>query len=154
MASAIKLHIGCGNKHWPGFTNLDSETDLLNLKHNYGEVAEIHAIHLFEHFSRSESPYYLKAWHRSLAPGGLLVLEMPCLDKILARFATGEKNLRMTMYGLYGDPTDERPLMGHQWCYSEREITGLLSKNFNQVKVQEPVFHQPQRDMRVTARKE
>jgi SAM-dependent methyltransferase len=93
----LKLNLGCGSKHWPGFVNIDgisnnrSVPDLLHdlnkpLPYDDGSVDEIHAIHLIEHFYRWEVPGILADWTRALKPGGLLVLECPSLERVLAAF--------------------------------------------------------------------
>ena len=117
----IKLHLGCGNKHWPGFKNHDSETDLRSLPYDDCSVDEIHLIHVFEHLPRAKIGFYLAEWRRVLKPGGLLVLEMPCLDKIARMILDGEENYQMTLFGLFGDAT-KGPLMEHKWCYTEKEL--------------------------------
>lgn len=87
-----------------------------------------------------------------LKAGGKLVLEMPCLDKIVDLLKAGEKNMRLTMFGLFGDPRDPKPDMLHKWCYSKTELTELLSGiGFRDIKIMEPVFHIPARDFRVEA---
>lgn len=70
-------------------------------------------------------------WVRVLKPGGLLVLELPCLDKILRLFAyfVREKkpiDPRLTVWGLYGDPRYENEAMTHKWCYSVGELRQIM----------------------------
>lgn len=169
--SPVKLNLGCGAKLLPGFVNVDMpgnwadskpdvECDLtqpLPFADDYAD--EAHAYHVLEHFYRWQAPVILKDWLRVLKPGGLLVLELPCLDKIVSLYAhaleTGKApSARLTIMGLYGDPGYKVEAMCHRWCYSEHELSeGLRLLGFVDVEVGEPLTHQPARDMRITARK-
>lgn len=149
MASPVRLHLGCGAKWWPGYVNLDDEVDLLDLP--YSEVDEIHAIHLFEHLPRLEIVKYLTHWHEILRPGGKLVLEMPCMDKIANMIVQGCEDPRLTLLGIFGDEREENPLMLHKWCYTQKELGQLLTEAGFSVKFQEPHYHIKDRDMRVEA---
>ena len=158
--SDIKLHLGCGSRPgarywWPGYVNHDAEIDLLALPYEDNSVAEIHAIHLFEHLPRLDVEKYLKEWHRVIVPHGTLVMEMPCLDKMAELICKHEKNLRLTLLGIFGDPRDfdDRPLMRHQWAWTYDELTSVLTEAGFAVTFAEPVYHIAQRDLRVTGRK-
>lgn len=167
----IKLNIGCGAKLLKGFVNVDlagnwcdvppdvvaDVTKPLPFPDNYAD--ELHAYHVLEHFNRWEAPDILRDWMRVLKPGGLLVLELPCLDKIVMIFAHAliegkEADPRMTMWGLFGDPKYKNEAMCHRWCYSAAELGGGLEiLGFVDVEQQMPKTHQPARDMRMIARK-
>jgi SAM-dependent methyltransferase len=147
----------------PGFINVDRhgsdddvdvKSDIFPLPFGTDYADEIWAIHVFEHLHRNEAGKALYEWFRVLKPGGKLILEMPCLDKIAKLIVAGEKNIRLTLLGLFGDPRDPKPDMGHQWCWGYDEITETLSNvAFKDITICEPVFHIPERDFRVEARK-
>lgn len=155
----LKLHLGSGDKYWPGFVNLDkysSRADVhcegTHLPHQPNTADELHAIHLLEHFHRLEAENALREWYRVLKPKGKLVLELPSLDKMAQRIVNGETNLRFTLLGLYGDPRETKPGMAHQWGWSMKELEMVLSDvGFVDVSLMEPKFHFPERDMRVEA---
>lgn len=169
--STIKLNLGSGAKPLAGFINVDLpsnwastvpdvEADVskpLPFADDYAD--EIHAYHLLEHFYVWQAPAILKDWKRVLKPGGLLVLELPCLDKIVSIFAHSlidgsAPDTRMTLWGLYGDPKYKNEAMCHHWCYSVAELSnGLQKLGFVGVESHDPQTHQPARDMRITARK-
>lgn len=169
--SLVRLNLGCGGKLLPGFVNVDLEnnwsskqpdvvadvTKPLPFPDDYAD--EVHAYHLFEHIQRWQAESVLADWVRVLKPGGLLVLELPCLDKILRLFAyfVREKkpiDPRLTVWGLYGDPRYENEAMTHKWCYSVGELRQIMeNQGLESVEVQQPQTHQPARDMRMVARK-
>lgn len=151
MENRLRVHIGSGNKHWPGWVNCDSDYDLKNLP--FKEVDEICGIHLFEHLPRDEVDSFLTHWHSILKDDGVLTLEMPSMDKIAQSIVSGEKNQRLTILGIFGDAHYNNPLMLHRWCYTNAELEEILTKNGFSVEFKEPVFHYQQRDLRLEARK-
>ena len=125
-------------------------TDCKRLEFDADFADEIHAIHFIEHINRMEVNNMLLDWHRVLKPGGKICIEVPCLNKIAQSIVDGEKNIRMTTLGIFGDPRERNPLMMHQWSYTKEELTDLLLQcGFSDVTVMEPKFHHPPRDMRV-----
>ena len=69
MAGTVRLHLGSGRHHWPGFINIDAVTGDVqcDIRHIDGyEADEIHAIHVIEHFYRYEVVDILKRWHANL----------------------------------------------------------------------------------------
>ena len=178
-----RLNLGCGDYHWEGFINIDDcplngmkqpdlDCDTRKLPYLPNTMEEIHAIHCLEHFPRWEVVSILMDWRRMLAPGGLLVLEMPCLNMIieilhkhptpdslpevwhkLAGGRTVNKHLD-AMGGLYGEQDPKKPHMIHKWCYSSQELREVLeSAGFENMVFKDPLFHRPFRDMRVEVRK-
>lgn len=170
MGEPVRLNLGCGNKLWPGFINVDKvggnwsgikpdvECDVTSLPFGSDYADEIHAIHIIEHFHRLKVDKILSHWRDVLKPGGLLVLECPSLDKIafhLQNRVYTEDWLRMTLIGLYGEYwREDSSEMMHKWCYSAGELKLILKKcGFRDITVDHPKFHRVQRDMRLEARK-
>jgi len=156
----VRLNLGAGKHRLDGYLSVDLAADpppdiqadvrALPLPDDYAD--EILAIHLFEHLYRWEAPAALVEWRRVLKPKGLLVLEMPdivkCCRSVLAR-----EHPRYGMWGLFGDPRYENPLMCHRWAWSEEELrVELVAAGFSSVRFREPKFHKPSRDMRVEAK--
>ena len=157
----VRLHIGSGDKHWPGFVNVDAYgdpdvlTDCRRLPFDRDYADEIHSIHFVEHIPRLEVDQMLYDWYRVLRSGGYIAIEVPCLDKIAANVIAGEKNMRLTSLGIFGDPRDPKPGMMHHWCYTKKELVEILEQvGFKMVGVEEPHFHMAARDMRVTGVKQ
>ena len=75
-----KLHLGCGNVHIPGYTNIDikrtAATDMVgdvrDLKLPFESFDLIYACAVLEHFGRNEWRPLLRHWVSLLAPGGTL----------------------------------------------------------------------------------
>lgn len=171
-ASPVWLNLGCGAKIWPKpFINVDLENNWSSIQPDVvadvtgqlpfddGYADEVHAYHLFEHIPRWKSGDVLIEWIRVLKPGGRLVLEMPCLDKILGVFFDCAKQgkpapMRLTMWGLFGDPRYESEPMTHKWCFSRAELRDLLEQvGMHDIQEETPKTHQPVRDMRMVSRK-
>lgn len=154
----VRLHLGSGDKYWPGWVNVDLHAkadincDITKLPFESNYADEIQAHHVLEHLHRKEAGPALYEWYRVLKPNGKIVLELPSLDKIARMIVEGEKNQRLTLLGLYGDPRDPKPDMLHKWGYSVAELTDLLTGvGFREVTFTTPVFHIAQRDMRAEA---
>ncbi len=154
----MRLHLGAGDKSWPGWCNCDAHgepdviTDCRKLPFDADYADEIQAIHFVEHVPRLDVDNMMADWLRVLKPGGKLAIEVPCLNKMAQHIVNGEKNIRLTTLGIFGDPRDKKPGMMHQWAWTTEEMTSvLLQAGFKDVKVVEPYFHHKERDMRVEA---
>jgi len=85
MDKSIKLHLGCGQRHIPGFVHIDVQpaphVDIVGpverLPMDDASVSLIYACHVLEHFGRYSYKTVLKEWFRVLDPGGILRLSVP-----------------------------------------------------------------------------
>ncbi len=76
----LKLHLGCGGKHLPGYLNIDmnwsSATDytcnIAKLSCPDNSVSRIETYHVIEHIPRPQAERVLQEWYRVLQPGGIL----------------------------------------------------------------------------------
>jgi predicted SAM-dependent methyltransferase len=154
----IRLNLGSGKHPWPNATNCDVDpraniqttVDRLDA-FNDNEVDEIYAIHLFEHLPRLELARFITEWKRVLKVGGRLIIEVPCLDKIAQMIVSGEDRVGLTLFGIFGDIREPSPYMRHQWCYTAKELSEILTGGGFDVQVTDPVYHVRARDMRVIA---
>ena len=89
---SLKLHLGCGTKHIPGFVNIDirylpkvDEVNNIKFLRNYkvNSADLIYACHVLEHFSRWDYKNVLRRWYEILKPGGILRLGVPDVSFIL-----------------------------------------------------------------------
>ena len=78
---SLKLHLGCGTKHIPGFVNIDirylpkvDEVNNIKFLRNYkvNSADLIYACHVLEHFSRWDYKNVLRRWYVILKPEGIL----------------------------------------------------------------------------------
>lgn len=101
----------------------------------------------------------LQEWIRVLKPGGILVLELPCMDKVFTYIANAINNKVplanfMSWFPLWGDPKYRDPHMVHRWGYTIAMIQDLLAHSgLCDVQSETPRYHFPNRDMRVFGRK-
>lgn len=151
----MKLNLGCGCRRLEGYTNVDLRDsdvncDIRKLPFPADTAEEIMAIHVAEHFYLIEILPVLREWLRVLKPGGKMVIELPCLDKVLVGFMNGLSD-QMTLWALYGDPKTHasgEPAL-HKWAWSRARFKQLLEKvGLVGVVEEPPQFHQPARDMR------
>ncbi len=174
MGGTIRLDLGAGHKKEEGWVRVDLDVERKKVTHkghvmdagsmlrpdvaadlfclpfpdDYANLAR--AIHVIEHFQVWDAPKVLKEWVRVLEPGGALILECPCIDKIVKLFDVPDVPPYLTYWGLYGDPRLNDPLMMHKWCYSERQLEAFMTDaGLENIRSAPPMFHQPARDMRV-----
>ena len=167
VEAGIHLNLGCGAKMWSGFVNIDFpanwsgrkpdiECDLHAIPLPDGHADSAYAIHVLEHFHRYETEDVLREWVRILKPGGKLIVEVPCLDKVLRHFFNAMRNgtpinEQATMHRLYGDPKYKVPEMVHKWCFSTQELVDVMEDcGLTKVGASDPQYHHPQCDMRVS----
>ena len=82
----MKLHLGCGKRHIPGFVHIDA-IDYPHVDHvatidnlsflGDSSVDLIYNCHVLEHFKRRDVGRVLNEWHRVLKPGGVLRISVP-----------------------------------------------------------------------------
>jgi len=82
----MKLHLGCGKRHIPGFVHIDAvdypHVDHVSTIDNLsflpaGSVDLIYNCHVLEHFKRRDVQRVLQEWLRVLKPGGTLRTSVP-----------------------------------------------------------------------------
>jgi hypothetical protein len=136
---SVRLHLGCGERRFPGYINVDyprSEhtvqlttgadifADVTKLELPPESVDEIRHHHMFEHFSRFDALALLIRWQEWLKVGGLLHIETPdtlgcARDLANADFKTQQAILRH----LFGSHEAE-------WAY---HLDGWYESKFVQV---------------------
>ena len=98
----MKLHLGCGAKHIPGFVHVDV-LDYPHIDHRVpvnalgfaedNSVDLIYAAHVLEHFGRHEVDQVLREWYRVLKRGGILRVAVPDFAAVVQRYTeTGDTN--------------------------------------------------------------
>jgi predicted SAM-dependent methyltransferase len=164
----VKLNIGSGEKHRPGYTSVDlrplpgveivcNAWDIL--KHvTAGTVETIYSRHMLEHLTFAEGRRALKAWHEALQPGGEAEILLPDLyyharQLLAAPDSKSAFNARVTNHAhaiasLYGWQTHEYDV--HRSGYTERSLrAALFAAGFVEVtRIADDPWH-----LHVTARK-
>lgn len=157
--SGVSLNIGAGRCVWPGWIN-DTSSDFRHLPYGDGTIDRIAGIHVLEHVYEWEAKPMLTEWKRTLKPGGQLILELPCMDKVfyyLARVFEKQESMAgfMSWFALWGDPRHQESAMCHKWGYTKQMLIDLLTAvGFEQITIKQPNYHFPMRDMRVECLKE
>jgi predicted SAM-dependent methyltransferase len=157
----MKINLGSGKKMLKGWVNVDIEgadvnCDIRKLPFDDESAEEVMAVHVFEHIPYKENLDTLIEWRRVLKDGGRLILELPCMDKVIQYIRNSEDlAINMIMWPLFGDPKTiktEHDL--HKWCYTVNELGALLyDAGFREVYEEIPHYHVPERDMRLVAMK-
>jgi predicted SAM-dependent methyltransferase len=157
-------NLGGGDRKWPGWISIDLDpaadiqADLHDLSMIESDSADaVAAIHVLEHFYVWEAEDLIREWKRILKPGGKMIIEVPCLDKIFAYIGACLKNnwqlnMFMTMHAMYGDPNHKNPLMTHKWGYTIAQLRDLLiGAGMRDVTKCDARYHFRFRDMRFEA---
>lgn len=164
-STGLCLNLGAGKVKWDGWVSVDlSEhadvsTDLKKLPFPDNFADAIAAIHVLEHFHAWEAPEVLREWYRVLKPGGKLILELPCMDKVLEHIYLCIKHKAklspaMSWFVFWGDPKYRDPLMVHKFGYTKESLRVLVEAcGFTGAEDKEPRYHFPVRDMRLEATK-
>lgn len=109
QVSPLKIHLGCGKRHIPGFLHVDltpaPHVDHVADVRDLGFLATgsadlVYACHVLEHFGREEFKDVLTEWHRILKPRGVLRLSVP--DFAACAKLYYEQGLRDGLTGLIG----------------------------------------------------
>ena len=132
----------------------DLIADLRDLPIESGSADAVAAIHVVEHFYKWEVKPLLLEWKRILKPGGKMILELPCMEKVfmyIAHALSNEEPLMefMTLHALYGDAKHEDPAMCHRWGWFKDELgTVLADVGMQDIRFKTPKYHFAVRDMR------
>lgn len=159
-AEGIRLNVGCGRVRWPGWVNIDHasgdvKADIKALPYGEESVQTICAIHVIEHLWEWEVLPALKHWHGLLKPDGKLIVELPCMDKLLgyiAETARHGKPLsgRLIWGALWGDNKYRDPSMVHKYGYMQEQVIRLFRQaGFRDIQSAMPRYHFAHRDMRI-----
>lgn len=159
------MHLGSGKIHWDGWVSVDLDEkadiqcDLRKLPFDDNCADAACSVHVIEHFYEWEARDVLKEWHRVLKPGGKLILELPCMDKVvhyLIDMVTRGLPLSPAFcwFAFWGDPKYRSVEMCHKWGYTYLMLKQVLSDSgFVDIKADKARYHFPNRDMRVVSYK-
>jgi hypothetical protein len=137
----LKLNLGSGKLKIKDYENIDLMygTSAYPLQYDSGEVDEIRASHILEHFGRWEVKKVLRNWVDKLRPGGVLKVAVPGFDKLMKSQARGEKlDASLDAY-LFGGQNHENDF--HKSMFTEPVLRELLKEaGLVDIQVWEPQF--------------
>jgi predicted SAM-dependent methyltransferase len=106
----MKLHLGCGKRHIPGFIHIDA-VDYPHVDHvatidnlsfiQDNSVDLIYNCHVLEHFKRKDVERVLSEWFRVIKPGGILRVSVPDFSKLCEVYQR-EGNINLVIGALFG----------------------------------------------------
>lgn len=141
MSQPVYLNIGCGERHLPGFINVDTlETaDVVcdvtkGLPFDDGSVDAIIHEHFIEHVSLAEGVRFLMECRRVLKPGGITRIATPDLEAIVEDYGR-DAFLHEDWHTFGYDWVQTRAEMlnlsmrewGHRWLYDEEELRRIAA---------------------------
>ena len=163
----LKLHIGCGDDIREGYINIDavnSKADLRipiqELAYPDGIVERIEGYMILEHLSPADARVFLRKAYCMLEAGGMLVLEVPDLEKVcrlILALAEDPEHLERGVFGLRGIFGEPNPHMTiddyHKWGYTPSMAEKMIrDAGFSHVTILDGTSHCfPLRDMRIEA---
>jgi len=130
LEPSMKLHVGCGDKHLPGFTNIDirflPNVDVVDnamylRKFKDTPITEIYACHVLEHFTRWDVKAVLNRWYLLLRPGGILRIAVPSFEAIIEAYMEDAVNMENLLGLLYGGQDYAENFHHHCWDFESLE---------------------------------
>ena len=160
MCNGVRLHLGCGNVHRPGYVNVDLfdssvadvKGDVTRLPFATASADGIEAFHVIEHFDYIHCKYALSEWFRVLKGDGELVLETPEISGTFKQFLKSDANSQeKRLQWIYGI---DSPGMQHKVGFSSKLLQRLLHEcGFVRTKREEATTHLYEAGMRIVCRK-
>jgi predicted SAM-dependent methyltransferase len=124
----LKLNLGSGPKelHLKGYENLDliDGKKAYPLEYDSGEVDEIRASHVLEHFGKNEVQSVLRDWVDKLRPGGILQIAVPDFDKIASAYVNQVKQEHSPDKYIMGGQDDANDF--HKSIFNKEVLTKLM----------------------------
>ncbi len=133
------LHIGCGSNIIKGWVNIDLDhpaadihQDVRNgLPFEDNSVGYIFSEHMIEHLTLLEAEGFLLECTRVLAPGGVIRVSTPSLDRLIDAYLSGDKNYCGDLWRpetLCRMMNEAFHSWGHKFLYNRSEIRQLFER--------------------------
>lgn len=139
----MKLHLGCGQVHLDGYTNIDFPltehtvqsksvadefADLTKLHYKPESIEEVRLHHTYEHFTRPVAIALLASWNSWLEMGGRMHIEVPDFDEtakiVLGRFSN-DHDRKVALRHIFG--SNEAPWATHYEGWSKERLIEVFS---------------------------
>jgi SAM-dependent methyltransferase len=134
--TGMKIHLGCGKRHIPGFVHVDAVKfphvdyvhDIRTLEmFETGTADLMYACQVIEYFDREEVVGVFAEWKRVLKSGGILRLSVPNFE-VLSRLYNAGFGLDYLLGTLYGKiPRDGGGFVYHRTTYDAPSLTKVLT---------------------------
>ena len=135
---ALKIHVGCGQKHLRGWLNLDGTLtpaadavlDLYQMQHVPSGVASwIYWSHGPEHIHPDKLPGVLRELKRILVTGGRLTVATIDLRGIWENRFVSQKNGGAWNAALYGETdSTHHPFLAHRQAFTQETLLVLMAR--------------------------
>lgn len=133
----MKLHLGCGTRHIPGYINIDQMAgdnvdlvcDVSKLPYADNSADFIYACHVLEYFDWQEAEsVVLPEWYRVLKPGGYIRIAVPNFDSVLAWYGAKNNMLSDCIGLLFGRQFYNGKYQYHKCVYNYDTLENILLK--------------------------
>ena len=122
-----KLNLGSGSSSMAGYQNRDIKNGFFAYPlddYPDGQVDEVRASHVLEHFPHGEVESVVKEWARVLKPGGRLKIAVPDFDWIVKAYSNGHRGDYRLEHYLFGGQVDADDY--HKSFFNEDKLKALL----------------------------
>jgi len=139
----LRLNLGSGIEalNLKGYENIDLKNGrtAYPLDYQSGEVDEIRASHLLEHFGRKEVSLVLRDWVDKLRPGGVLKIAVPDFDKIASDYVSNVKHTPPVESFVMGGQDDDDDY--HKSLFNKATLTKLMTNaGLEHIEIWEPEY--------------
>lgn len=121
----IRVNLGAGYRPMAGYENIDrmDDAEAYPLPYDDGQIAEVRASHLLEHFSHRDTQAVLNEWARVLRPGGLMKIAVPDFDRIIEAYLRGPGDMPIESFimGGHQDANDH-----HGAIFNRGKLTEMM----------------------------
>ena len=137
----MKLHLGCGTRHFDGWINLDIDSPKADIIDDATKLTKIlddsceviYASHILEHFGRKEVAQVLSIWYSKLKTKGVLRLSVPDWEKVIYMYSKGTE-LEILLGFIVGGQKTQFDF--HKMIFDKKLLTKLLlSSGFKKVRL-------------------
>jgi predicted SAM-dependent methyltransferase len=132
----VKLHLGCGKRHLPGFIHIDKDKyehtdyvqDIKDLSNFEDESVDlIYLCHCFNYLSDTDAKNALKEWYRVLKKGGILRIAVPDFAAVVKAYLKF-KDLKLLKRIITGYYKSKEGIDYHRAVYDEKTLSKLLKE--------------------------
>jgi len=139
----IKIHLGCGERYFKNWTNIDIEAHKLDIKQDIrkplpfenNSVDFIYNEHVLEHFIPTDGIQIIKNCYKILKPNGVLRTACPDLFDIVHKYLSNWRDQDWIINGGHDFIRTKAEMLnmcfsswGHKWMYDEEEMQRRLKE--------------------------